>query len=85
MFHRSQKYGSTRQQELEVDYMARALLMPLGSIQEELVEYNYDRLSVDEREHFAWYISKKYQVPIQHAVQRIKEVLSLNGGYIDNH
>ena len=78
MFRHSQKHGSTRQQELEADYMARALLMPLNVIREELTKKDYVHMDKNEKKRFVQYISDKYQVPTEHAFLRIKEVLLLS-------
>lgn len=79
MFHHSLPYGRTRHQELEADYMARAILMPIGTMATLLQERDYAHMNIEEKKKFAEYVSDRFQVPIQHAVLRIKEVRLLEG------
>jgi hypothetical protein len=59
--------------------MTRALLMPLDTIATLLRERDYEHMSIEEKKKFVWYVSDRFQVPIQQAVLRIKEVRLLEG------
>ena len=70
---------ASRQKELEADYMARAILMPLGTMSALLDKSNYENMSVEDKKRFVRHVSERFQVPIQHAALRIKEVRLLKG------
>lgn len=79
MFKHVRGVSVSRQEELEADYMARAILMPLGTMSALMDIGDYENLSVEDKKRFARYVSERFQVPIQHAVLRIREVRVLQG------
>lgn len=77
MFQHMRGVHVSRQEELEVDYMARALLMPRVTMTALLKERGYENMSADEKKCFAWYVAERFQVPVEQAVIRIKEIQTL--------
>ena len=68
--------------EAEIDYIARALIMPFEAVKQMLEATDYGNLDTNGKRRFVHRVSETFQVPVQHAALRIREVRELmSAGY----